>query len=94
MPDDLDPYGYISVDTLLLLTRLDGEITRASDYHKLIWKDMIHAVLHEVPKLRIHVKVLLCMSSVSAKDCDDSNRGGRGVNFVQRNIFGIVGSLL
>ena len=38
-------------------SRSDGEITRASDYHKLIWKDMIHAVLNEVPKLKIHVKV-------------------------------------
>lgn len=37
--------------------RSDGEMARASDYHKLIWKDMIHAVLHEVPKLKIHVKV-------------------------------------
>ena len=57
LPEGDDPYGYLCVDTLLVLTRLDGEITRASDYHKLIWKNMIHAVLHEVPKLKIHVKV-------------------------------------
>jgi hypothetical protein len=62
------------------LLRLDGEITRASDYHKLIWKDMIHAVLHEVPKLKIHVKVIHFYSkSIFLWISSDTKLGSIGV---------------
>lgn len=52
-----DSYAFISVDALLVLMNLDGDISRAADYHKLIWKNLISAVQMEAPKLRIHVKM-------------------------------------
>jgi hypothetical protein len=42
----------------MVLTRVDGGAERVTDHQKLIWKDMIHAILHEEPKLRVQVKII------------------------------------
>lgn len=46
------------MDALMVLTKVDGGTERATDYHRLIWKDMIQAILHEEPKLRVQVKIV------------------------------------
>ncbi len=46
------------MDVLMVLTKVDGGAERVTDYHKLIWKDMIQAILHEEPKLRVQVKIV------------------------------------
>ena len=57
LSDGGDPYAYISVDALLILMNLDGDISRAADYNKLIWKNLISAISLEAPKLKVHVKM-------------------------------------
>ena len=49
---------YISLDTILKFLRLDSYEKRSIGYSNLIWTDMISAVMHETPKLRIHVKTI------------------------------------
>ena len=40
------------------MIRLDSDSQKAAAYSKLIWTDMISAVMHETPKLRIHIKLM------------------------------------
>ena len=49
---------YISLDIMLKFLRLDSYEKRSIGYSNLIWTDMISAVMHETPKLRIHVKTI------------------------------------
>ena len=52
-----DKFAYLSVDALLILLNLDGAISRAGDYNKLLWKNLLSAVVMEAPKLRTHIKM-------------------------------------
>ena len=55
----LSSFGdYISLDIMLKFLRLDSYEKRSIGYSNLIWTDMISAVMHETPKLRIHVKTI------------------------------------
>lgn len=55
--DGGDSFAYISIDGLLVLMNLDGDISRAGDYNKLIWKNLLEAIGMESPKLRVHIKM-------------------------------------
>ena len=55
----LSSFGdFISLDIMLKFLRLDSYEKRSIGYSNLIWTDMISAVMHETPKLRIHVKTI------------------------------------
>ncbi|XP_059090175.1 uncharacterized protein LOC131885977 [Tigriopus californicus] len=55
--DGGDNFAYISIDGLLVLMNLDGDISRAGDYNRLIWKNLLEAIGMESPKLRVHIKM-------------------------------------
>ena len=63
--DGGDEFAYVSLNALLVQTSLDGEISRSTDWTNSskffglgIWTDLIAAISHEAPKLRIHVKMI------------------------------------
>ena len=55
--DSDDPHKFISIDALLVLMNLDGDISRAADFQKVLTKSLIEAVALEAPKLKIHVQM-------------------------------------
>ena len=63
--DGNDEFAYVSINALLVQTSLDGEISRVTDWTNSskffglgIWSDLIAAITHEAPKLKIHVKMI------------------------------------
>ena len=60
-----DEFAYVSINALLVQTSLDGEISKVTDWTNSskffglgIWTDLIAAISHEAPKLKIHVKMI------------------------------------
>ena len=65
LKDEEDEFAFISINAVLVQTSLDGEISRVTDWTNSskffglgIWTDLIAAISHEAPKLRIHVKMI------------------------------------
>ena len=63
--DGEDDFAYVSINALLVQTSLDGEISKVTDWTNSskffglgIWTDLIAAISHEAPKLKIHVKMI------------------------------------
>ena len=50
--------NFVSLEDVLKLVQLESENHKAAAYSKLIWTDMISAVMHETPRLRIHIKLM------------------------------------
>ena len=49
---------FITLNQLMKFSRLESDQQRSSGYSNFIWTDMISAVMHETPKLRVHVKLM------------------------------------